>query len=93
MNRPVNLFWSESSHYFGANSPVRNFERNVPEESSREELVLERTVPEPAYRMGLEPGSVRLLTLSNIEISKTSWPIAIKIYMKPSIIGVMERLH
>ena len=47
MNRPVNLFWSESSHYFGANSPVRNFERNVPEESSREELVLERTVPEP----------------------------------------------
>ena len=47
MNRPVNLFWSESSHFFGANSPVRNFERNVPEESSREELVLERTVPEP----------------------------------------------
>ena len=47
MNRPVNLFWSESSHYFGANSPVRNFERNVPEESSREELVLERTVPKP----------------------------------------------
>ena len=41
------MFWSESSHYFGANSPVRNFERNVPEESSREELVLERTVPEP----------------------------------------------
>ena len=40
--------WSESSHYFGANSPVRNFERNVPEESSREELVLERTVPEPS---------------------------------------------
>ena len=50
MNRPVNLFWSESSHYFGANSPVRNFERNVPEESSREELVLERTVPEPATK-------------------------------------------
>ena len=48
MNRPVNLFSSESSHYFGANSPVRNFERNVPEESSREELVLERTVPEPS---------------------------------------------
>ena len=47
MNRPVNLFLSESSHYFGANSPVRNFERKVPEESSREELVLERTVPEP----------------------------------------------
>ena len=47
MDRPVNLFWSESSHYFGANSPVRNFERTVPEESSREELVLERTVPEP----------------------------------------------
>ena len=47
MNRPINLFWSESSHYFGANSPVRNFERNVPEEKSREELVLERTVPEP----------------------------------------------
>ena len=46
MNRPVNLFWGESAHYFGANSPVRNFERNVPEESSREELVLERTVPE-----------------------------------------------
>ena len=50
MNRPVNLFWSESSHYFGANSPVRNFERNVPEESSREELVLEQTVPEPSRR-------------------------------------------
>ena len=48
MNGPVNLFWSESSHYFGANSPVRIFERNVPEESSREELVLERTVPEPS---------------------------------------------
>ena len=43
----VNLFWSESSHYIRANNPVRNFERNVPEESSREELVLERTVPEP----------------------------------------------
>ena len=41
--------------------------------------------------MGLEPASVRLLTLSNIEISKTSGPIAIKIYMKSSIIGVMER--
>ena len=40
--------------------------------------------------MGLEPASVRLLTLSNIEISKTSGPIAIKIYMKPSIIGVRE---
>ena len=33
--------------------------------------------------MGLEPASVCLLTLSNIEISKTSGPIAIKIYMKP----------
>ena len=36
--------------------------------------------------MGLEPASVRpsvrLLTLSNIEISKTSGSIAIKIYMK-----------
>ena len=32
--------------------------------------------------MGLEPASVRLLTLSNIEISKTSGPIAIKIYVK-----------
>ena len=31
--------------------------------------------------MGLEPASVRLLTLSNIEISKTSGPIAIKNYM------------
>ena len=41
--------------------------------------------------MGLEPASVRLLTLSNIEISKTSGPIAIKIYMKPSIIGVREK--
>ena len=54
--------------------------------------------PEPkphnvAYRMGLEPASVRLLTLSHIEISKTSRPIAIIIYMKPSIIGVRERLH
>ena len=54
MNRLVNLFWSESSHYFGAYSPVRTFERKVPEESSREELVLERTVPEPTspYRRG-----------------------------------------
>ena len=42
--------------------------------------------------MGLEPASVRLLTLSNIEISKTSGPIAIKIYMKPSIIGVRAAL-
>ena len=41
--------YGESSHYFGANSPVGNFEQNVPEESSREELVLERTVPEPFY--------------------------------------------
>ena len=49
VNRPVNLFWSELSHFFGVNSPVRNFERNVPEESSREELVLERTVPEPSH--------------------------------------------
>ena len=40
--------------------------------------------------MGLEPASVRLLTLSNIEISKTSGPLAIKIYMKPNIIGVMK---
>ena len=47
VNRPVNLFWRESSHFFGANSPVRNFERNVLEESSREELVLEWTVPQP----------------------------------------------
>ena len=38
--------------------------------------------------MGLELASVCLLTLSNIEISKTSGPISIKIYMKPSIIGV-----
>ena len=39
--------------------------------------------------MGLEPASVRLLTLSNIEISKTSGPIAIKIYMKPHRIGTL----
>ena len=40
--------WSEPSHYLRANSPVRNFARTVPEESSREELVLVRTVPEPS---------------------------------------------
>ena len=36
--------------------------------------------------MGLEPPSVRASvrpsTLSNMNISKTSWPIAIKFYMK-----------
>ena len=35
----VPLFWSEQSR--------SNFERNVPEESSREDLVLEGTVSEP----------------------------------------------
>ena len=40
------MIWSEPSHYFRANSPVRNLARTVPEESSREELVLERTVLE-----------------------------------------------
>ena len=44
------LFWSESSHYFA----VRNFVRNVPEESSWEELVLERTVPEPLRHICIE---------------------------------------
>ena len=41
------MIWSEPSHYFKANSPIRNFVRPVLEESSREELVLEQTVPEP----------------------------------------------
>ena len=39
LERIVPLLWSEQSR--------SKFERNVPEESSREELVLERTVPEP----------------------------------------------
>ena len=60
MNRPLNLFWSESSHYFGANSPIRNFERNVPEESSREELVLERTVPEPSVEADQSAPLIRI---------------------------------
>ena len=32
--------------------------------------------------MGLEPASVRASTLSNMNISETGWPIAIKFYMK-----------
>ena len=32
--------------------------------------------------MGVEPASVCLLTLSNIIISATSWPIATKFYLK-----------
>ena len=39
LERIVPLFTSEQSR--------SKFKRNVPEESSREELVLERTVPEP----------------------------------------------
>ena len=39
---------------------------------------LSRSLTRCAYSMGLEPASVRLFTLSNIEISKTSGPIAIK---------------
>ena len=43
-----------------------------------------------AYRMGVEPASVRasvhpserLLTLSNMKISEPSWPIEIKFYLK-----------
>ena len=42
LERIVPLLWGEQS--------VRNFERNVPEDSSREELVMERTVPEPYLR-------------------------------------------
>ena len=66
-----NLFWSESSHYFGANSPVRNFERNVPEESSREELVLERTVPEPFRNMyvKIKKKTILINILSNLILS------------------------
>ena len=30
--------------------------------------------------MGLEPASVRMSTLSNINISETSWPIIIKFH-------------
>ena len=41
------MILSELSHHFWANSPVRKIERTVPEESSREELVFERTLPEP----------------------------------------------
>ena len=32
--------------------------------------------------MGLEPASVRPSTLSNINISETSWPIVIKFHQK-----------
>ena len=39
-----------------------------------------------AYRMGLKPAFIRvyvcLLTLSNMNISETSGPIAIKLYLK-----------
>ena len=32
--------------------------------------------------MGLEPASVRVSTLSNMNISETSWPIVIKFHQK-----------
>ena len=35
-----------------------------------------------AYRMGLEPASVRASTFSNMSISETSRPITIKCYLK-----------
>ena len=41
------MILSELSHHFWGNSPVWKIEWTVPEESSREELVFERTVPEP----------------------------------------------
>ena len=35
-----------------------------------------------AYSMGLEPASVRPSTLSNMNISETSWPIIVKFYQE-----------
>ena len=40
-----------------------------------------------SYSMGLEPASVRASTLSNINISKTSWPIVIKFHQKHHLGG------
>ena len=41
------MILSELFHHFWANSPVRKIEQTVPEESTQEELVFERTFPEP----------------------------------------------
>ena len=43
---------------------------------------LSRRLTRWAYRMGLEPASVRASTLSNMNISETSRPIMIKFYLK-----------
>ena len=43
---------------------------------------LSRRLTRWAYRMGLEPASVRASTFSNMNISETSRPIAIKCYLK-----------
>ena len=43
---------------------------------------LSRRLTRWAYRMGLEPASVRASTLSNMNISETSRPITTKFYLK-----------
>ena len=52
---------------------------------------LSRRLTRWAYRMGLEPASVPVSTLSNMSISETSKPIQSNFIW--SIIGVGERLH
>ena len=42
--------------------------------------------------MGREPASVRLFTLSDLNISETSWPIIIKFHLKHHWGGVLAAL-
>ena len=42
--------------------------------------------------MGVEPASVRLFTLSDMNISETNWPIIIKFHLKHHCGGVLAVL-
>ena len=42
--------------------------------------------------MGLEPASMRLFSLSDMNISETSWPIIIKFHLKHHWVGGLAAL-
>ena len=57
---------SEPSQLCCAKSPVRNFVLTVPVESSHEELVFVRIVPEPLSEIWLMPSKVRMYVFNKI---------------------------
>ena len=59
--------------------PVRSNYQSTPHNSLSH---LSRRLTRWAYRMGLEPVSIRASTLSNMNISETSRPITTKFYLK-----------